>query len=118
MTSAFACGAQAPTRLQSASRCGIAVLIRRPSFCNADMDSRSERRAAACTRSGTLGLGDSHRQHNLSEMFVLAHVRLRRRGLVERKAAVDRQSELARGHRLPQIGAHAAANLTHFLERA
>src|SRR5260370_34748796 len=51
-------------------------------------------------------------------MLVLAHARLRRRGLVERKAAVDRQSELARGHRLPQIGAHAAANLTHFLERA
>src|SRR5262249_59242896 len=60
----------------------------------------------------------SHRQHNLAEMLVLAHMRLRRRGLIEREAAVDWQPELARGHRLPQIGAHAAADLTHFLERA
>src|SRR5262250_1969896 len=51
-------------------------------------------------------------------MLVLAHVRLRRYGFVERKAAVDRQAELARSHRLPQIGAHAAIDLTHFLERA
>src|SRR5262245_65946571 len=66
---------------------------------------------------GTIGAG-SHRQHDLPEMLVLAHMCLRRSGLIEREAAVDRQPELARGHRLPQIGAHAAADLSHFLERA
>src|SRR5262249_47340414 len=45
--------------------------------------------------------GGSHRQHNLPEIFVLAHVRLRRYGFVERKAAVDRQPELVRGHPPP-----------------
>src|SRR5262249_61445888 len=60
----------------------------------------------------------SHRQHNLPEMLVLAHMCLRRRSLIEREAAVDREPELPRGHRLPQIGAHAAADLTQFLERA
>src|SRR5262249_58901359 len=65
---------------------------------------------------GTIGAG-SHRQHNLPEMLVLPHMCLRRSGLIEREAAVDRQPELARGHRLPQIGAPAAAGLSHFPER-
>src|SRR6266542_5266870 len=55
-------------------------------------------------------------QHNLPEMLVLAHMRLRRHGFGKREAAVDRQLELARGHCIPQIGAHAASNLAHLLE--
>src|SRR5262249_32054106 len=60
----------------------------------------------------------SHRQHNLPEMLVLAHMRLRRRGLLEREAAVDRPASPDRGHPLPQNDAHAAADLSHLHERA
>src|SRR4029453_11462345 len=54
-------------------------------------------------------------QHNLPEMLVLAHMRLRRHGFGKREATVDGQLELARRHRTPQIGAHAASNLAHLL---
>src|SRR5437016_4211790 len=117
MASAFACGPLAPTRAHSASRCGIAVLIRRPRCCNADMDSCSERRAAAA-REAARWVWATHIVSTIFPKCLFSHMRLRRRSLVERKAAVDRQSELARGHRLPQIGVHAATDLTHFLERA
>src|SRR5262249_53864889 len=122
MASAFACGAHVPTRAQSASRCGIAALIRglRPKCRTTNIDCiRSDRRAAAVHTKGHAAIGAaSHRQPNLPEMLVLAHMRLRRSGLIKRKAAVDRQPELARSHRLPKIGAHAAADLSHFVERA
>src|SRR6266540_6762446 len=59
-----------------------------------------------------------HRQHDLAEMRVGAHVRVRLRRLVEREAAIDRQLKLACRHRVPEIGAHAAADLTHLVERA
>src|SRR5437763_80754 len=50
-------------------------------------------------------------------MLVRAHVRLRLDGAVEREQTVDRQRELARGDRVPEIGAHAAADLAHLIER-
>src|SRR5262245_58341832 len=122
MVSAFACGAHVPMRATSASRGGSAALIHRlrPKCRTAGIDGMlSDRRAAAAAREGTRPYGAaSHRQHNLPEMLVLAHMRLRRRGLIEREAAIDRQPELARGHRLPQISAHAAADLAHLLEGA
>src|SRR6266487_5345144 len=75
----------------------------------------NERRA---TRPSETCISSSDGQHNLTEMLVLAHMRLRHHGFGKREAAVDRQLELARGHRIPQIGAHSASNLAYLLERA
>src|SRR5260221_4989656 len=55
----------------------------------------------------------SDTQHDLAEMSVGAHMRLRRRRLIEREDAVDRQLELARLDQRPQIGAHLAIDLAH-----
>src|ERR1043166_9838159 len=44
------------------------------------------------------------RQHDLSEMLVGAHVRLRGDRLVEREGTVDRKRKLAGRDRAPQIG--------------
>src|SRR5262249_10583455 len=107
-------------RAQSASRCGIAALIRglAPSVATSIACSLiAALQQLHATGYAAIG-ATSHRQHYLPEMLVLAHMRLRRRGLIEREAAVDRQPELAGGHRLPQIGAHAAADLAHLLKRA
>src|SRR6266852_2574445 len=66
----------------------------------------------ACAPSGL------HRQHNLAEMLVRAHMRLRLDRVVEREAAVDWKPQLAGRHRIPKVRAHAAADLAHLLERA
>src|SRR5690349_17809673 len=51
-------------------------------------------------------------------MGVGAHMRLRRRRLVEREDAVYRQRELAGLDQWPEIGMHATVDLAHLVERA
>src|SRR5215813_7183907 len=113
MASAFAGVAQVATSAQSASRCWGEVLTRAPGVAMAASVACSDHRAAAAREHASRN--NSHRQDNLAEMLVLAHMRLRRHRFIEREAAVDRQLQLAPGHRIPQIGTHAAADLAHLL---
>src|SRR6185437_6515048 len=55
---------------------------------------------------------------DLAEMRVGAHMRLRRHGVVEGEGAVDGERQFAGLDGVPQIGAHQADDLAHFLERA
>src|SRR5262249_25816738 len=114
MASAFAGVAQVATSAQSASRCWGEVLTRAPGVAMAASVACSDHRTVDAREHASR---NSHRQDNLAEMLVLAHMRLRRHRFIEREAAVDRQLELAGGHRIPQIGTHAAADLAHLLER-
>src|SRR5262249_58031082 len=107
--SALACGPQVATSAQSASRCWSEALTHAPGVAMAASVPCSDHRAAAAAREHASR--NSHRQDNLAEMLVLAHMRLRRHGFIEREAAGDRQLQLAGGHRIPPLRAHSAAGL-------
>src|SRR5216683_7476490 len=79
--------------------------------------SVSRRRRHTLHVSSTPSLA-SDAQHDLAEMGVGAHMRLRRGRLVEREDAVDRQMKLPRLDQRPEIRAHPAIDLAHLVERA
>src|SRR6516225_9111330 len=60
----------------------------------------------------------SHYEHDLAEMLVGAHVRLRFHRLIEGKADIDGEPQLAGTHRIPKVRAHAAADLADLVEGA